>query len=189
MRTFVVTPPEPLMTWEEADDQLKLDGDEEQSTYVESLIAAATGHLDGPDGWLGRSIGPQTLETRFSLIGCASTICLPYPPVIDLVSVKYLDAAGIEQTSDIADFELYGDELAPVADWPWSGGSLRREAGRVRYRAGYETLPSAIRHSILLIVSDFFRFRETAAVAPGTVAKLPVFATVENLLAPFRKYA
>lgn len=64
MRVIVVEPPKPVVTWEEADQHLKLDGDTSQKSFVEGLIAAATAHIDGPDGWLGRALGVQTLEAQ-----------------------------------------------------------------------------------------------------------------------------
>ena len=57
MRVFVVTPPEPVVSIDEAKDHLRVDGDGEDA-LIEGLVAAATGHIDGPNGWLGRAIGP-----------------------------------------------------------------------------------------------------------------------------------
>jgi hypothetical protein len=70
MRVVVITPPAPLVTWPDADKHLKLDGDETDRDYVQGLIAAATGHIDGPGGWLNRALGEQTLEARFDGFGC-----------------------------------------------------------------------------------------------------------------------
>ncbi|MEV4934601.1 hypothetical protein [Sphingobium sp. LSP13-1-1.1] len=181
MRVIVITPPEPVVTWEEADAHLRLAGDEEQKPYVESLIAAATANVDGPAGWLGRALGVQVLEARFSL-NVGGPFILPYPPVASLVSAKYLDAAGNEQTAENDDFELLGNELVPAgSSWPWEGGSLRREAGRVQYRAGYESVPAPIKTAILLMVSELFHNRELTA---GDVAKVG-----EPLLQPYRIYS
>lgn len=180
MRTVVITPPAPVVTWEEAEAHLVLDGDVSHQTYVESLIAAATAHIDGPSGWLGRAIGVQTLEARFSLLSC-SVIRLPFPPALELVSVKYLNFSGDEITADNADFELFGDELAPEgAEWTWSGGSTRREAGRVQYRAGYEEVPAPIKAAILMMVADMFRNRTPVSLAASTM--------VSELLQPYRVY-
>jgi hypothetical protein len=50
MRAFVVTPPAPVVSWDDVVGPLGLEGDTSQRTYVESLIAAAIGHLDGRGG-------------------------------------------------------------------------------------------------------------------------------------------
>lgn len=65
MRVVVVSPPEPVISFEEAAEHLKLGGNQAERALVEGMIAAATATIDGPDGWLGRSLGAQTLEARF----------------------------------------------------------------------------------------------------------------------------
>jgi len=185
MRVFVVTPPQPVVSLEEAKSQLKVSGTGED-TLITGYIAAATQTLDGPGGWLGRALGVQTLEARFDLMPPADrTVDLPFPPAIDLVSAKYLDSNDAEQTADLADFELLGNELIPAASaFPWEGGSLRREAGRVQYRAGYETIPAPIKAAILLMVGDLYRFRETASVFQ--MSEVPMSTSVLALLNPLR---
>lgn len=184
MRVVVITPADPVISLEEAKEHLKVLASDDDA-LITSMVAAATAHIDGPDGWLGRSIGVQTLEARFYLPNC-SVIRLPFKPVIGLVSVKYLDFNDVEQTADNADFQLYGADLGPVASqWPWEGGSMRREAGRVQYQAGYAVVPAPIRAAILLMVGDLYKFRQTSIT--GTIAsEIPMSTTVTNLLGPFR---
>lgn len=191
MRIVVVTPPAPVVTWEEADAHLKLDGDTTQQDEVEAMIAAATAVIDGPTGWLGRAIGVQTLEARFDKLYPDCGVYLPYAPVNALVSVKYLDADDVEQTADLADFDLFGSELYPrKGRWAWAGGSSRREAVRVRYEAGYATIPAPIRAAILLMVGDLYRFRDSVAMGgTGGAVEVPMTTTVSNLLWPFRVWA
>jgi len=190
MRVFVVNPPAPVVSWEEADQHLKLSGDTSQQPEVEAMIAAATAHIDGPDGWLGRAIGVQTLEARFETRSCRATVQLLYRPLIDLVSVQYLDNQDVLQDADPAEFELLGSELAPIGPvFPWQDGSLRREAVRVTYRAGYADLPMAIRAAILLMVGDLYAQRSTVVTGDRAAAvSVPMSTTVETLLSPFRVY-
>lgn len=188
MRTVVINPPTPAVTWEDADAHLRLEGDSDQQAYVESLIAAAQAHIDGPSGWLGRAIGVQTLEARFSLPSCGS-IRLPYPPVLELLNVKYLNYAGDEITANLSDFELFGADLGPKgASWPWLGGSMQREAGRLQYRAGYSDVPAPIKAAILLMVGDLFHSRATVATG-AAMTSVPMTTTVNALLSPYRVYS
>lgn len=191
MRVFVVTPPEPVVSLADAKRHLRVDGNDEDA-LIEAMIAAATGHIDGPDGWLGRALGVQILEARTDF-SCGSSIRLPFRPVVELVSVSWFDRGNVEQMVDLEDLELLGSDLiAAGTAWPWSGGSTRREAIRIRYRAGYphdgnvSTLPAPIRAAILLMVGDLYRNRDTTAV--GTINKIDMSTTVENLLAPFRVF-
>lgn len=202
MRVFVVTPPAPIVTWEEADQHLRLDGDEEQRPMVERLIAAATNHIDGPDGWLGRALGIQTLEARFDAYETGSGACegfrLPYPPIVEVVDVSWLVQDRSVHHGDLQDIELIGDTLYPVTTAPWEGLLWRREALRIQYRAGYavdpnadpvvQNVPEAIRHAVLLMVGDMYRFTETASELNTTPTAIPMSTTVENLLAPLRVY-
>lgn len=198
MRPFVVTPPAPIVAWEEADAHLRLDGDEDQRTMVERLVKTATSHIDGPGGWLNRALGPQTIEVRMCGFG-NGLIRLPYAPVIDIVSAHYLDGLGQPQLIDPAAYELFGDVLGNAwgQSWPTPGAYRgRAETVRIQYRAGFAVDPAAdpvvhnvpepIRHAILLMVGDMYRFPET--VAEGTVGVVPMSTTVENLLQPFQIY-
>lgn len=116
-----------------------------------ALIAAATAEVDGPDGWLGRAIGPQTIELQTSaphrqrlheswhLSWClhAYTVWLPCPPIVDIVSVTVLDYDRNEVTIDPAQYELTVDGLR------FEPGALAEcnhrdpDALRIRYDAGY----------------------------------------------------
>ncbi len=185
MRVLVITPPDPVVSLADAKAHCKVEDDSEDA-LIGAYVAAATAHIDGPDGWLGRALGVQVLEARFDA-ACGDTIRLPFPPVIELVSISYLNADGVEQMGDLADFELLGRDLVAASAWPWAGGSSRREAVRIRYRAGYTALPAALRAAILLMTDDLYRNRGT--VAPGTVSAVPMSTPVENLLAPFRVFA
>ena len=115
-------------------------------------------------------------------------LALPCPPVIDIESVSYLDAAGIEQLVDPSTYELRGDAIGTAWGKSWPTPSCHAEAVRVRYRAGYVTdasadplvavPPPAIRAAILLMVGDLYRNRENGQVTMPTVAGA--------LLRPFR---
>lgn len=187
MRVFVVTPPQPVVSLDEAKAHLRVEGGDED-LQIAAFVAAATGHIDGPDGWLGRAIGAQMLEARCSSSDCGSAVRLPFPPVIELVSASYLDSSGVEQMADADDFEIMGRDLVAVSGaWPWGAGSSRREGVRIRYRAGYETVPATIKAAILLMVGDLYTNRET--VSDAKVGAVPMSLTVHSLLAPFQVFS
>jgi uncharacterized phiE125 gp8 family phage protein len=187
LRVIVVTPPDPIVSYADAAARLRIASDGEQAD-VEAMIAAATAMLDGPDGWLGRAIGEQTLELRCDRFpGCDYPLRLPLPPIAAMVSVKYLDADGVEQTIAGSDYELIGDELWPTASASWPTTAARPEAVRIRYSAGYDDVPPNITAAILLMTGDLYANRETAVT--GTIASaVPMSTTVEALLAPLRIY-
>ncbi|MES2175103.1 MAG: hypothetical protein V4523_14310 [Pseudomonadota bacterium] len=200
MRTVVITAPAPVVTWEEADTQLRLDGDEDQRELVERLIAAATAHIDGPAGWLGRAIGLQTLEMRMCGFG-GGLIRLRYPPIVDIETVHYLDGMGQPQLVDADTYEVFGAELGNGwgKSWPTPGAYRgNAETVRIRYRAGYAidpdadpvvpNVPEPIKAAILLMVGDMWHSRATIATG-ATMSAVPMSASVDNLLSPYRVYA
>lgn len=194
MRVVVINPPAPLVSWADASTHLKLSGDA-QKNEVEAMIAAASAHIDGPEGWLGRAIGVQTLEARSDLFvpsPCDSMtgLKLPFPSVTEVVSVTYVDGDGVVQTVASDQYELIGNEVVPAFGCTWPRPRAQREAVRIRYKTGYTDLPKPIRSAVLLMVGDLFRFRETALDGRAAgIAEIPMSTTVENLLAPYRVFA
>lgn len=191
MRVVVVEPPMPVVTWDEADMHLRLDGDEEQRPLVERLIAVATAAIDGPAGWLGRAIGLQILEAYLPGFG-DSGIKLPYPPISSISSISYVGAAGSLVSLPFDAFEQRGERVHPAwpSAWPaaaWRGAAA--EVVRIRYQAGYEAVPEPIRQAILLMVGDMYRFRTTASDMSVTPTAIPMSVTVNGLLQPYRVYA
>lgn len=186
MTPIVITPPAAVVTLDEACQHLRVEHTDDNA-YITALIATATGWIDGPQGWLGRSLGEQTLEARFCAF--ADTIALPCPPVVQIVSVKYDDALGAEQTLDPAGYRLIGSQdsprlaLAYGASWP----SVRYwdEAIRIRYVAGYpDGIPAPVKHAILLMIGHLYANRESVTMTTTKPEALPM--GVDALLGPYR---
>jgi uncharacterized phiE125 gp8 family phage protein len=198
MPVTVITPPAPVISLVDAKKHLRVEhGDDD--TYIEGLIAAATEWIDGNSeekGWLGRSLGLQTLEMTAADF-CSGYIVLPYPPIVDIVAVQYVDADGVTQTMASDQYRLSGRrDLMPLAGaaWPY----VRCEdAVRIQYRAGYGSfdtaeppvwtpaLPKPIWAAILMLVGQWYQSREPVVLG-ATVETLP-FA-VDALLSTFRVY-
>ena len=66
MRLAVVTPPEPVVTLADAKQHLKVSHSAEDA-LIEGMVAAATQMIDGPESWLGRVLGVQTLDAFVDL--------------------------------------------------------------------------------------------------------------------------
>lgn len=185
MRVVVATPPAPVISTAEAKAHLRVDGSDDDA-LIDSYIASATAHIDGPAGWLDCAIGVQTLEARLDRLD--GDIVLPFPPVVDIVSVSYLTAGGATAVLAPTGYELFGNQLSTAWNASWPATASRREAVRVQYRAGYDVVPYAIRAAILLMVGDLYANRETA-VTGISAASVPMSTTVAALLGPFRVFA
>lgn len=185
MRVVVITEPPVVLTLDDAKEHLSVDADDtHDDDKIKAYVAAATAHVDGPAGWLGRSLGKQTLELR--LCGFSTWINLPYGPVLSVASIKYDDANGTEQTLDPALYFELGGSICPAANAAWPAVRPGPESVRVQYDAGYEAgkVPTPIIQAIKLMVGDFYRFTESATM--GAVNAVPMSATVDRLLAPYR---
>lgn len=164
MALKLITPPEPVLTWEDAVTKLHLrvEGDEDQA-LVELYIAAATAYLDGYSGILGRAIGVQTWDLIYDAFP-GGAIKLPLAPVLSVTGIYYADADGIEQTISTDDY--YVDTassdgwVVPAGSWPTPISAAN--AVRVRFVAGYEDVPADIVTVILLLTAHWYRNREAA---------------------------
>lgn len=184
MSVVVVTPPAPeaWLDLELVKAHLR-EEDDNNDDLIDAYITAACGHIDGPAGILNRAIWPQTLELRQNVF--CGPIRLPYGPVTSVLSVKYVDQSGVEQTMDSSGYVLVGNSLTLGygASWPTHRGDA--EGVRIRYEAGYDTLPTSIHQALLLLIGHWYANRETVVLG-STAIELPM--ATEALLQPFRNW-
>lgn len=179
----VVTAPSVVaVTLAEAQAHLRLDvsGSPEShpdDAYVERLIEAATAEVDGKDGWLGRALRPQTLRLNLDQFpGASGRIRLPYPPLIEVVSIKYTDQDGVEQTIASDLWRAIAHPMVPFVEpaygeiWPIARGDTG--AVRVTWRCGYSddgspegaAVPERAKQWILLRVATLYETRQDVIV-------------------------
>lgn len=186
MTVVVVTPPDvatalPLATVK-AHLVVEHDGDD---GLIGALRDAAFAHLDGPAGWLGRALAPQTLELWLDGWPCAP-FELPFGPISEIEGVEYTDTAGVEQTlaGDLYRLTASGAlDRAHGASWP--SARSQSDAVCITYAAGYASLPSPVQAAMLLMIGDLYAHREAAALAGANPAPR-VTGAVMALLSPFR---
>lgn len=184
---ILVTAPDskPVML-DEVKKHLRVDFDDDDA-LINALIAAATDHLDGYTGLLGRALVTQTWRQDFRCFG--DRLALPLWPVAEIESVVYYDSANVEQTLSVDVYELLADArgacVALKPDQSWPSVYSRADAVRVTYIAGVaaEAVPPAIRAAIMLHVGHLYENRE--AVAKAGVSLLPL--GVAALIAPYRR--
>lgn len=194
MTIRVIEPPATVVSLDDAKKHLRVVGDTD-NLYIEGLIEAATAWLDGPVGWLGRSLGTQTLELLASGFdaGCDGLVALSCGPLIDIISIKYIDTAGVEITLDPEKYVLDIAGVRPVHGERWPAVRTQSDAVRIQYRSGYgvppgyaeDKIPRPIWAAILMLVGHWYENREVVVIGV-TASELP-FA-VEALLSQFRVY-
>lgn len=154
---------------------------------IAALIDAATAHLDGYTGILGRALVTQTWRQDFSRFG--SCLRLPIAPVSQVSAVTYQDVDGVSRTADPAIYDLLADARGPYlalrsgASWPPT--YRRPDAVSVTYIAGAEpdAVPTPIKQAILLTIGHWYENRE--AVSAGDAREVPLAVTA--LTAPYRR--
>jgi uncharacterized phiE125 gp8 family phage protein len=182
-----VAPTENPVTLTEAKAHLRVDHADED-TLITALIAAATDHLDGYTGILGRALVTQTWRQDFE--GFAPKLRLALRPVASVTSVTYFDGDNTSQTLSASIYGLFEDGAGPYIaldpDQTWPGSYRRVDGVSVTYVAGQAVaaVPQAIKHAILLTVGHWYANREAVSVG-STVAALPL--GVDALIAPYRR--
>ena len=214
MSVVVVEPPLALVSLALAKQHLRVDTTADDD-LIGFYIAAAQSMIDGPGGWLGRCIGTQTLELRLdgfptaiwgwsygnsglifgdtpALSGgsCApARIALPFPPLISVTSVTYEDVNGQTQTLPSADYLASDEGFSASFGNVFPSGRWEPGAVQIQYQAGYDTIPPAVAAAMLLMIGDLYSNRQTVQTGLRAAAvAVPMSATVEALLAPYRVF-
>jgi len=154
--TRIVAPALPVLSLSDAKAHLRVTHSEED-VAIAALVDAAAAWLDGWRGVLGMALDPQTWELALDYFP-AGGFCIPLGPVVSIVSVKYMDAAGVEQTMPPADYEAHAERIRPVAGWPATNGALG--AVRLQFVAG-DGVPDNIKHVVRLLVGHWYENRES----------------------------
>ena len=198
-RPVLTSPPDlPVVPLAEAKAHLRVDHDDDD-VLIAGLVRAATEHLDGWAGVLGRCLVEQTWRQDFDAF--APCLSLPLGPVISITSVtvggEAIDGGSYSLMTDA------GGQARVVFEGVSASG-----ATSIVYMAGYETIPEVpavpgdgegnpgapaipahstvpepIKVAIMLLVGHWYQSREAATSA--SIDKLP-FA-VNALIAPFRR--
>ncbi|MFZ4605159.1 MAG: head-tail connector protein [Caulobacter sp.] len=186
MSVVIITAPTPDLYLADVKAYLRIEHADDDAV-IEGFIAAASAWVDGPNGILNRSIWPQTLELRQD--DFTAPVSLPYGPVSAIVSVKYIDADGVEQTVGSSVYELADGVLglAHNQSWPTPRGDVG--GVRIRYAAGHsvgEREVQTVKQALLMLIAHWNANREAVSVG-GSVNELPM--GTRALLAPFLIWA
>lgn len=193
---LIEAPAVPVVSLTDMKAHMRVDHDDDDD-LIEGLVVAATQHLDGRDGWLGRAFITQTWELILDgFPHCEMRI--PLPPLQSVESVKYDDAAGVEQTlaADKYTVDTASEPgwIVPVYNTRWPVTLRAINAVRVQFICGYPgdgaspedltaNVPRPIVEAVKRIVGTLYEIRETVIVG-STPTK--VSAAAEAMLAPYR---
>jgi uncharacterized phiE125 gp8 family phage protein len=175
---------EPVTT-AEAKLHLKIEtADTADDTLIANLIAAAR---EWSEQYTRRAFISQTWELGMDEF--EEEILLEKTPVSSVTSIKYYDTAGAEQTLATTVYGLSQHEepnfiyLKYLQIWPTIRG--QEDDIKIRFVAGYTTVPASVKAAILLIVGHLYENREDVVVG-RQVNDLPKGA--RYLLDPYRLF-
>lgn len=188
--TQTAAPATTPVTRDEAKAQCQIEStDTSFDALVQVFLDAATAHLDGYAGILGRCIVTQSWKQEFD--DFAQCLRLPMPAAT-IASITYLEDDGTTTTTvGTSNYALHHDALGSyvrfVDSYSFPSGLWETKAVAVTFAAGYGTaaaVPAAIKAAVLLLVAHWFANREAVNVG-NIVSELP-FA-VAALITPYRR--
>ena len=161
---------------------------DDEDTYLQLLIDAASSMVDGPFGYLGQAVVTQSWLIKFpgSAVRGRGILPLPFGPVKSISSIKTFDGATL--SADLkADFELQGGRftpaVAPKDGVQWPDLADRWNALQIEFIAGdaQAAVPARIKQAMLMIVAHWFANREATVI--GSISKeieLGVLGLLQN---------
>jgi uncharacterized phiE125 gp8 family phage protein len=198
------------VTLQEAKSHLRVTIDDDDA-LIQAQIEAATERVELETGrqllhatwefWLDRcpgASGSDSASGGTADLGASAWLAwndwwtrrfidVPRPPLQSVLSITYVDTAGVQQTWDPALYQVHKPSgplarrgrIQPAYGVAWPVTRDQMDAVVVQFTAGYGTSPDAVpqmlRRAILLIVGDFYGNREATIVNDSrmTVETLP----------------
>lgn len=164
---------------------LRVDHDDEDA-LINVLIAAATDHLDGYGGILGKCLMRQSWRVSADRF-CSPKIRLPFSDIVSVV-VKYTNSAEQELTVVASNYELLEDSLGAYLQlspaFPFFELANTQDPAWVDLVLGAENasdLPQGIVLGMKMMIAHWYEQRSGQSANRG----LP--PGVEAILAPHRK--
>jgi uncharacterized phiE125 gp8 family phage protein len=154
--------------------------------YLAKLIERARSHTEM---YCGTRLATQTVVANCD--GFADLVRLPFGPVQSIESITYVDSDGAIRTlpTDVYEPRVDGLDSAIVLKFG-QGWPAIRAGSRIAVTAGvgYEDLPPAIEHALLMLIGDWYANRDAV---PGDLGGRPVVVPMgyDDLLANFRMNA
>jgi uncharacterized phiE125 gp8 family phage protein len=140
----------------------------DEDGLIANYLDAATKHVEGWNGVLGKALITQTWQFDFDCFPSVRRLDLPFGPV-QSVTVLYSDADNTEQTQAASRYALHEDEHGPFL-WldkgqdSWPDTYDRQDAVRITAVLGYgdnpTDIPGHVRLAIMHIAAHWLKHRE-----------------------------
>lgn len=186
MALSLVTPPaiEPL-TVEEVQRHLKITReDADDYAYLWRLIVAAR---EEAERVTQRAMLTQTRDLTLDAFPCDTSILLPYPPLVSVTSVKYVDQAGTLTTWPSTNYLVYAPagprcrrgRISLVSGVSWPSTITQAGAVTIRFVCGHATaadVSAMYRVAMLQDIAAWYANPEPSLIS-GAEARWPGSST------------
>lgn len=182
--TLVTAPDKEPVTLEDAKAQLRIDFDEDDA-MLRNLIKAARQYVEGQTKKsLVSTTWDQTIDWCWP-----NEIRLERNPLISVDSITYNNNTSPMTTLDASKYTVvsrdHGSYIVPAYNEDWPDIIAVPEAIRVRFTAGYSTIPEPLKHAITMLVAHWYETRIPVLAGQGQVL-IDIPYTVEALISPYR---
>lgn len=181
LRTITQPATEPV-TLAEVEQQVRCGDLSEESNIINLLIQAVR---ERAEAITRRALITQTQELVLdSFPSGRNSIVIPKAPLQSIVSIKYIDTAGVEQTLPSSTYRVISDcepaDVIPAYGLSWPVARNDKAVVRVRFVCGYGPLasddpedpdkempnnvPAGIKQWILMNLSTLYENRESVVV-------------------------
>jgi len=146
-------------------DVALLAGDPQDDTELSALITRAREYAEENTR---RALAPQTLEYAIDKFPSENYFDLPRSPLTSVTSVKIYSSTGVETTLTVTTQYLVdtdsplGRIVLPYGGTWVTGADYPINPIRIRYVAGYATLPEKLKQILLFHVGLMYRYRDSA---------------------------
>lgn len=192
----LITPPatEPVLL-SDMEAQMRIPDLSSEANEIELIIKAVR---EQAEAITRRSFITQTWELVLDRFPSGrGVITIPKAPLQDIVSIKYIDTDGVEQTLSPSTYRALSDaepaDVIPTYGLSWPIALNDLAVVRVRFNCGYgptepdtaNNVPSGIKQWIMLNTSFFYENRESIIV--GNKVSIADLSTQANgLIANYR---
>lgn len=179
--TLVTAPTTEPVTLEEAKAHLRLDTDDDDA-LVRSLIVTARKWVEGQTHRaLLTTVYDQYIDGGYPYRHEMPHIRLEANPVKSVASFQYETGASpmptLAANQYVAVCRDHHSYIAPAYGATWPTVRVVPESIKIRFTAGYTTVPEPLKHAVLMLIAHWYENRET--LGEGT-------EIVEALISPYR---
>ncbi len=175
----LITPPEALVSLDEIKAHCRVVWDDEDNILA-GFVSAATAHLDGEAGLLGRCIAEQTWQITLDAFP-TSAIELRPGKVTEISSIAYDQKSDGEVVSmSPSDFHLYNDTygsfVVPAKGASWPETEDVYSAVQIQFVSGLPVsdVRADLKLCVKLLAAHFYEHREAVEVGQVNVEELPL---------------